>query len=295
MEKTLESAFYLIKQKVDAVFGKSLVDDAQITKLAGIEENANYYVHPATHSADIITDGTTNKAYTATEKTKLAGIATGAQVNNISDVNATDLTDGGATTLHTHDARYYTESEIDTKMANVWATIYPVGAIYISVVSTSPATLFGGTWSALADRFLIGASASYPVGSTGGATSHDHTSPAHSHTVNSHTHTSPAHTHGGSGLFAHINISTSLNRIYMAKGTYAWTGAPSTYLSGSASSTANPDSNTTGAIIDGTTESTTPGATGGTALTTNGTTPGNTGSGSSLPPYLAVYMWKRTA
>jgi len=33
------------------------------------------YTHPATHSADIITDGTTNKAYTATEKTKLAGVA----------------------------------------------------------------------------------------------------------------------------------------------------------------------------------------------------------------------------
>ncbi|WP_336786961.1 hypothetical protein [Paenibacillus sp. MMO-177] len=35
---------------------------------------ATIYQHPSTHSADIITDGTTNKAYTATEKTKLAGI-----------------------------------------------------------------------------------------------------------------------------------------------------------------------------------------------------------------------------
>jgi hypothetical protein len=52
--------------------------------------------------ADDIGDGTTNKAYTATEQSKLAGIATGAQANNISDVNATDLTDGGATTLHKH-------------------------------------------------------------------------------------------------------------------------------------------------------------------------------------------------
>jgi len=38
----------------------------------------------------------------------------GAEVNNISDANATDLTDGGDTTLHTHDGRYYTESEVDT-------------------------------------------------------------------------------------------------------------------------------------------------------------------------------------
>jgi hypothetical protein len=48
------------------------------TKLAGVAESANNYTHPATHSADIITDGTTNKAYTATEKTKLSGIETGA-------------------------------------------------------------------------------------------------------------------------------------------------------------------------------------------------------------------------
>jgi hypothetical protein len=38
----------------------------------------------------------------ASDKTKLDGIETGAEVNNISDVNATDLTDGGSTTLHSH-------------------------------------------------------------------------------------------------------------------------------------------------------------------------------------------------
>lgn len=38
--------------------------------------------HTGTQSADTITDGSTNKAYTATEKTKLAGIATGATAND---------------------------------------------------------------------------------------------------------------------------------------------------------------------------------------------------------------------
>lgn len=42
---------------------------------------------------------------------KLGGIEAGAEVNNISDTNATDLTDGGETTLHIHDGRYYTETE----------------------------------------------------------------------------------------------------------------------------------------------------------------------------------------
>lgn len=39
---------------------------------------------------------------TSAQITKLDGIEAGAEVNNISDVNATDLTDSGATTLHKH-------------------------------------------------------------------------------------------------------------------------------------------------------------------------------------------------
>ena len=41
-------------------------------------------------SADLIEDGTTNKVYTATEKTKLSGIASGAEVNVQSDWNVTN-------------------------------------------------------------------------------------------------------------------------------------------------------------------------------------------------------------
>ena len=48
-----------------------------------------------TLTQDNIADGTTNKAYTATEKTKLAGIATGAQVNTSKvKASATDTTEG---------------------------------------------------------------------------------------------------------------------------------------------------------------------------------------------------------
>ena len=46
---------------------------------------------------------------------------------------------------------------------------YPVGAIYISVSSTSPASLFGGTWERLKDRFLLAAGDTYSAGGTGGA------------------------------------------------------------------------------------------------------------------------------
>jgi len=56
---------------------------------------------------DEIGDGATNKAFTSTLKTKLDGIEAGAEVNNISDANATDLTDGGVTTLHSPVAKSY--------------------------------------------------------------------------------------------------------------------------------------------------------------------------------------------
>ena len=48
--------------------------------------------------------------------------------------------------------------------------IYPVGAIYISYSSTSPATLFGGTWTQISGRFLVASgSASYSYVNTSGS------------------------------------------------------------------------------------------------------------------------------
>lgn len=62
--------------------------------------------------------------------------------------------------------------------------IYPVGSIYMSVNSTNPRNLFGGTWTQLKDRFLLGAGSTYTNGSTGGEASHTLTvseMPSHSH------------------------------------------------------------------------------------------------------------------
>ena len=54
--------------------------------------------------------------------------------------------------------------------------VYPVGSIYMSVNSTSPASLFGGTWAQLKDRFLLGAGNTYANGNTGGEAAHTLTS-----------------------------------------------------------------------------------------------------------------------
>ena len=78
-------------------------------------------------------------------------------------------------------------------VANFLSAVYPIGAIYTSVVSTSPATLFGfGTWSAFgAGRVLVGIDAGQTefdvVEETGGAKTHTLQTteiPAHTHVIN---------------------------------------------------------------------------------------------------------------
>lgn len=66
--------------------------------------------------------------------------------------------------------------------------IWPVGAIYLSTISTNPATVLGfGTWVAIAGRMLVGAGTSdavYTAGVTGGESVHTLTqaeTPAHVH------------------------------------------------------------------------------------------------------------------
>ena len=76
---------------------------------------------------------------------------------------------------------------IETQLQSLNNKIYPVGSIYISINSTSPASLFGGTWEQLKDRFLLSAGDSYTAGSTGGAASVTLTVeqiPAHNHQIN---------------------------------------------------------------------------------------------------------------
>ena len=150
-------------------------------------------------------------------------------------------------------------------------TVYPIGSIYTSSKSTSPADLFGGTWIQIKDTFLLTAGDSYAAGSSGGSATHTHTSAAHTHTTAGHTLTvneMPSHSHTN---YYHGGSSVSWGYNYTSGGTV---------------SSATPAS---GGI----------GYTGGGASHSHGntgsTTPGNTGSSSNLPPYKVVYAWERTA
>lgn len=53
---------------------------------------------------------------------------------------------------------------------------FPVGAVYISVDSTSPASLFGGTWEQIEGRFMltVGGDVTATAGTTGGSLEHNH-------------------------------------------------------------------------------------------------------------------------
>lgn len=98
----------------------------------------------------------------------------------------------------------------------VLQAVYPVGSIYCSYGSTSPATLFGfGSWTKIEGRFLLGANSTYGLGSTGGSAtvtltvnqipSHNHsasTASAGSHTHTATTASAGAHTHSVSGTAA---------------------------------------------------------------------------------------------
>lgn len=62
--------------------------------------------------------------------------------------------------------------------------LYPVGCIYQSTSSTSPASFLGGTWEQIKDRFILAAGDTYEAGSTGGEAKHTLTiseMPNHTH------------------------------------------------------------------------------------------------------------------
>lgn len=136
--------------------------------------------------------------------------------------------------------------------------IYPVGSIYMSVRSTSPATLFGGTWKQIMGRFLIGTGApelnddgtspgsyNYAAGAKGGEATHKLT-----------VSEMPSHNHAYSGSGDNTDYTWAAPNLRLR---YIYT-----------------EENPYPGIL--------------TSSYEGGGQPHN-----NLPPYLAVYMWQRTA
>lgn len=157
--------------------------------------------------------------------------------------------------------------KIDTLNSSLLDRFYPVGSIYISANSTNPSTLFGGTWEQLKDRFLLGASDTYKAGVPGGEATHKLSvaeMPSHNHSASTASAGSHSHSFKPSGY----NVMGSAGG-QIAGGSSAWG-----VLAGQGVSI-----NSAGAH-------------------THSVSVGSAGSGSAhnnMPPYLPVYMWKRTA
>lgn len=119
---------------------------------------------------------------------------------------------------------------------------YPVGSIYMSVNSTNPQNLFGGTWVQIKDRFLLAAGTTYKAGATGGEATHTLTADE----IPNHQHVLWYPNEGG-------EQSAAIG--------YPEAGSKNTWYA----------------------EASKTGGAGGGAAHNN------------MPPYLSVYMWKRTA
>ena len=162
-------------------------------------------------------------------------------------------------------------------IADMMLKIYPVGAIYISASDTNPGTLFGGTWEQIKGRFLVAVGAleenndtyfgtveagdiNCPAGAKGGEVWHTLTAnemPSHAHDV-----WVRVKGYDGWGSYTSKNYGVMFNMSSDATGYHS-----PNYSAHSAVVTADADT----------------GARGGSQHHNN------------MPPYLAVYMWKRTA
>lgn len=148
--------------------------------------------------------------------------------------------------------------------------IYPIGSIYLSVNSTSPATLFGGSWTQLKDRFLLGSGSTYSSGATGGAATHK-LSVAE---MPSHAHDTPFFnnmTNNGEMKSDFIGV---FGKGVTASQALKDTGQTSTMEMWWINQTNTAEGNEWAYLTSA------------------------KGSGSAhnnMPPYLVVYMWKRTA
>lgn len=96
--ETIQDALSSLQDtKVDKIAGKALSTNdyttAEKTKLEGIEENANNYSHPASHSADMINETDTRKFVTPAEK---SGWSAKLDENNVlTKTNTTPFTPTG--------------------------------------------------------------------------------------------------------------------------------------------------------------------------------------------------------
>ena len=210
---------------------------------------------------------------------KTFNVSNGKGIKSIAKTATSGLVDTYTTTYNDGTTSTFTvkngEKGETGSIKNLLDKTYPVGSIYMSVNSTDPSTLFGGTWERLKGRFLIGAGTNTEInsneeygnlghgdpnflgGETGGEYRHQLTiteMPEHNHDTNDYA----------------VVVNKNAVQIKSNMGAKPVINEEYTNIMPNIKATKNEDGNRTG-------------------LT------GGDGKHNNMPPYLAVFMWKRTA
>lgn len=203
--------------------------------------------------------------------------------NNLNSSGQLDATDGLVNAVPVANGGTGASS-VAAAVANLSASIYPVGSIYINAaVSTNPATLLGfGTWVSFGSgRVLVGVdssdSAFDTLGETGGSKNATLVSHSHTNTVStdgSHQHLTVWNGGGPGG-------SQYTPTVYASKTIQAYSGNGYEIY-----------------VLQGTDN-----AADGGLTSTNGShnhsvtidSAGSSSTNANLQPYITVYMWRRTA
>ena len=167
---------------------------------------------------------------------------------NASTAGGVKLSDSTSSISSTSGGIAATPAAVFAAIAEAKLAAWPIGSIYMSVSNTSPASLFGGTWERISERFLLGASSSYSAGSTGGEFAHTLTQselPNYSLSVTNGSNVIRSKT--GNSADAYVQTQSG------GWGIPNWESKTVTVASGGSGEAHN-----------------------------------------NMPPYLAVYMWKRT-
>lgn len=237
-----------------------LMSASDKTKLDGIDTGANKTIVDSALSASS-TNPVQNKVINTELGKKLStsgGTMTGALTTK--GIKLTSGTDYGTTLPSSPATNQLFFQTIGSNF--VLDNVYPVGSIYMSVNASNPGTLFGGTWEQIQGKFLLGMSSSYPAGSQGGEEKHRLTNnelPQHFHSVGEQ----------GNTVFAYP--SARVNSATSSTGSYAllFNNTSNNYVTEQRAGVGR--------------------------LVTSEAIENRGQSHNNMPPYLSVYIWKRTA
>ena len=227
----------------------------------------------ANRSNALTVDWSGNVNIASGAKYKINGTALSA--SDVSAVPTSDVsTSGGASkvikTDSSGDINLASGAKYKVNGTSLLELVYPVGAIYISTSSTSPATLFGfGTWERISGKFLLGAtdggstgtnvqsSASAAAGASGGVATV---------TLTANESGLPSHSHLGASNSSYLTTTgEAITRHTVASGSGAANMVRSPGAIERKSNTASVDAANASAAHN------------------------------NMPPFLSVYIWKRTA